>query len=111
MTFVNTLLFAMTIGAPALLLGSSIEAADARAARGRALLTHHCAACHAIGHTGESPLRAAPPFRKIGDRLDMNELMQRMQEGLVSAHKDMPAFRFTRADAHAVRSYLNSIQE
>jgi mono/diheme cytochrome c family protein len=85
-------------------------AAD-RIDRGRALLAQHCAGCHAIDRTGPSPLPAAPAFRTIGDRLDLEELFERMREGLSSGHKQMPTFRFDREDAHAIRSYLNSIQQ
>jgi mono/diheme cytochrome c family protein len=79
--------------------------------RGRALLTEFCARCHAVGRTGASPLRTAPPFRTLRRRMDMNELMDRMQEGLFSTHGDMPTFRLRREDARDVRLYLHSIQE
>ena len=79
--------------------------------RGRALLAQHCGGCHAIERTGPSPLPAAPAFRAIGDRLDLDELFERMREGLSSGHKEMPTFRFDREDARAIRSYLNSIQQ
>jgi len=82
-----------------------------RTDRGRTLLAQHCAGCHAIGRTGPSPLPAAPAFRTIGDRLDFEELFERMREGLSSGHKEMPTFRFDEEDAHAIRSYLHSIQQ
>jgi cytochrome c len=85
--------------------------ADTRAERGRSLVTQYCAQCHAVGPADRSPLIAAPPFRGINDRLNSDELFERLQEGLSSAHKDMPSFRFSREDAHAIRSYLNSIQK
>jgi len=85
--------------------------ADERSNRGRALLAQHCAHCHAIGTTGESPLPLAPPFRRIGERMDMDELMTRMREGLSSGHRQMPMFRFSRDDRRAIRSYLNLIQQ
>jgi hypothetical protein len=43
--------------------------------------------------------------------MDMDELMERMREGLSSGHRDMPMFRFSREDRRAIRSYLNTIQE
>lgn len=94
-----------------LLICSNLALADERAERGRSLLAQHCAKCHAIGRTGESPLPSAPPFRRIGERMDMDELMTRMREGLSSGHRDMPMFRFSRLDAGAIRSYLVTIQE
>ncbi|MBS0249430.1 MAG: cytochrome c, partial [Proteobacteria bacterium] len=51
-------------------------AAEARAQdpgkRGRALLSENCARCHAIGKTGASPLKGAPPFRIIGQSYDLD---------------------------------------
>ena len=99
------------VAATGLLICSHLAVADERAERGRLLLTQNCADCHALGRTGESPLPSAPPFRRIGERMDLNELMARMREGLSSGHRDMPMFRFSREDARAIRSYLNSIRE
>jgi mono/diheme cytochrome c family protein len=79
--------------------------------RGRALLAQHCAGCHSIERTGPSPLAAAPAFRAIGDRLDIDQLFERIREGLSSAHKEMPTFRFDPEDARAISSYLSSIQQ
>jgi len=78
--------------------------------RGQRILTRLCAGCHAVGKTGSSPHRGAPPFRSISDRYDINELTERMSEQLVSTHPDMPDFRFSEADAKAARAYLYSIQ-
>jgi cytochrome c len=79
--------------------------------RGKALVEELCAGCHAVGRTGKSPVPGAPAFRMLDRRFNMNELMERMEEGLSSAHAEMPTFRFKGDDAHAVRVYLNSIQE
>ena len=79
--------------------------------RGKALVEELCAGCHAVGRTGDSPARGAPAFRTLIQRFGTNELMERMEQGLFSAHADMPTFHFKRDDARAVRVYLNSIQE
>lgn len=99
------------IPAAVLLACSYPSLADERADRGRSLLTRHCAHCHALGRTGDSPLPSAPPFRRIGERMDMDELVRRMREGLSSGHRDMPMFRFNREDGRAIRSYLATIQD
>ena len=101
----------LCVAATVLLMSNGAGLASERTDRGRSLLTEYCSSCHAVGRTGQSPLPAAPAFRRIGNRLDLNGLVDRMREGLSSAHKDMPTFRFSREDARAVRSYLNSIQE
>ena len=110
MTSIWTVALGAAICTAAVVVVSTTSARNGRVDRGRALLKQHCASCHAIGRTGESPLRTAPAFRKMADRLDMNELMLRMQDRLVSGHRDMPAFRFNHEDARAIRSYLNAIQ-
>jgi mono/diheme cytochrome c family protein len=80
-------------------------------ARGRALLQDNCAACHAIGRTGTSPHAAAPPFRKLGASFDLEALERRLRLGIVAGHPDMPEFKFSDDDAHAVAVYLRSIQD
>jgi mono/diheme cytochrome c family protein len=94
-----------------LALAGTPAAAQELAARGHALLSEMCASCHAIERTGASPHPAAPPFRTIGRRLDVDDLYDRLREGLSAGHRDMPSFRFTREDARAVRAYLRTIEE
>jgi cytochrome c len=88
----------------------SMAAAGVLEDRGEGLLTRLCARCHAIGKDGQSPHRGAPPFRSIGDRYNIDELTERMSDRLISTHPDMPDFRFSQADAKAIRAYLYSIQ-
>ena len=95
----------------AVLLAASPAAAQELAARGHALLSEMCASCHAIEKDGASPHPAAPPFRVISRRFDIDDLYEKLREGLSSGHRDMPTFRFTREDARAVRAYLREIAE
>jgi len=69
-----------------------------------------CSQCHEIGRRGESPHAGAPPFRALDRRLDLDSFMERLREGLMSGHPDMPTFRFTREDARTFVLYLRSIQ-
>jgi cytochrome c len=85
-------------------------AAPAPKDQGKALLTRMCGNCHAVGPTGDSPHRGAPPFRTISTIYNIAELTERMTEQLISIHPDMPDFRFTEQEATAIRSYLYSIQ-
>jgi cytochrome c len=78
--------------------------------QGRALAERMCAQCHAIGTSGSSPHRAAPAFRTLNRRVDLDSFADRLREGLISGHPDMPMFRFTREDARALTAYLRSIQ-
>jgi mono/diheme cytochrome c family protein len=84
--------------------------AQSDAERGRALVAEMCGACHAIGKTGASPNAAAPAFRRLDTRVDLDAFADQLREGLQSTHPDMPSFRFSRADARAVVAYLRSIQ-
>jgi cytochrome c len=94
------------------LAGFAIDArAQDPAVRGRALLKELCASCHAIDKLDRSPLPAAPPFRVIGQSLELDRLTERLRDGLSSSHRDMPEFRFGEDDANAVVAFLRTIQE
>ena len=98
-----------------LLLGTSVAFAEegersAAERQGFALAERMCAQCHAIGKSGESPHANAPPFRVLDRRLDLDSFMERLREGLMVGHPDMPAFRFARDDARSFVLYLRSIQ-
>jgi mono/diheme cytochrome c family protein len=86
-------------------------ALDREQQRGKVLLETMCGRCHAVGERGKSPDSAAPPFRTFGDEeLYDNDFGQRLQDRLVTIHRDMPTFRFNRPDAEAAVNYLKSIQ-
>jgi cytochrome c len=78
--------------------------------RGHVLAERMCAQCHAIDKSGASPHGAAPTFRELSRRVDLDRFSTRLREGLISGHPDMPTFRFTREDARALVAYLRSIQ-
>jgi mono/diheme cytochrome c family protein len=98
-----------------LLLATSGGAAQDRKANsleehGRALAERMCSACHAVGRRGESPHSGAPPFRALDRRVELDSFTERLREGLMSDHPDMPMFRFTREDARALLLYLRAIR-
>ena len=98
-----------------LLLATSLSSAEDMSPspleqRGRALAERMCSQCHAIGKRGESPHVGAPAFRALDRRVDLDSFMERLREGLIVGHSDMPTFRFTREDARAFLLYLRSIQ-
>jgi cytochrome c len=98
-----------------LLLGTSATVAEESVPsplerQGRALAERMCSECHAIGRSGQSPHANAPAFRALDRRLDLDGFMDRLREGLMVDHPDMPTFRFTREDARAFLLYLRSIQ-
>ena len=79
--------------------------------RGHALLAKHCAMCHAIGRSGRSAHREAPPFRTLSKRYPIEDLAEALGEGLFTGHPDMPEFVFSPRDVGAILAYLHSIQE
>ena len=87
------------------------DAAHAEQARAKAMLENLCGSCHAVGRTGKSPNPLAPPFRSFGEKLYDTDMVQRLQDGLITIHKEMPTFRFSREEAGAAVSYMRSIQK
>ncbi len=93
------------------LLAAAAQAQDP-VHHGRALAKKFCAECHAIGKTGKSPHADAPPFRRLGQLIDLDNFPKRvMIHGLSSNHPDMPQFDMSTRDAVALRNYLRTIQE
>ncbi|MCB8836433.1 cytochrome c [Aurantimonas sp. VKM B-3413] len=78
---------------------------------GHALIERHCARCHAVGSTGESPHPDAPPFRTLSRRYPVSQLSEALVEGLLTGHPDMPEFVFSPTEAASIIAYLQSIQE
>jgi hypothetical protein len=95
------------------LLWSTCACAKAEEQRnGKEILQTLCARCHAIGRTGASLNRLAPPFRSFSEnKLYDSDFLQRLQDGYSSIHRFMPTFRFDRKDAEEVLNYMKSIQE
>ena len=87
------------------------RARHAGARDGFALAERMCAQCHAIGKSGASAHSAAPAFRDLSRRVDLDDFITRLREGLISGHPDMLTFRFGREDARALTAYLRHIQE
>lgn len=84
------------------------EAADIAA--GRKIAETYCAACHAIGPDGDSPLEAAPHFRELSQRFPIENLEESLAEGIMTGHPDMPQFEMTPEEIGVFLAYLNSIQ-
>lgn len=89
----------------------AVAAAPEELKRGEELLTKNCAPCHAIGVTGASPRKEAPPFRTLGQRYPVEQLEEALAEGIISGHPDMPEFSFDADDVGAIIVYLKSIQQ
>jgi len=85
------------------------KAQDAQVERGRAFAEANCASCHAIGPAGESPLRAAPPFRTLHLRYPVENLAEALAEGIMTAHPAMPHFRLETDQIGDLIAYLKTL--
>lgn len=85
-------------------------AEDIVVAEGRAIVEMYCADCHATGIAGDSPLAAAPRFRELHERYDVELLSEALVEGIVTAHPEMPEFEFDPDQAEAIVQYLKSLE-
>lgn len=95
----------------ALLLAAPAIAGETTLARGLRLVEANCTRCHAIGETGASPHKYAPPFREVAKRYYYDELLDGFMEGLAVRHKDMPEWDMTEEQAEAVVTYIMSLKK
>ena len=79
--------------------------------RGEALLSRHCAMCHALGRAGSSPNPIAVPFRELETRRSIASMREALASGLMGGHPDMPRFTFEPREIEEIVAYLRSIQE
>lgn len=96
-------------------LASAPAGAQARRAviaEGKAIAEQNCAACHAIGKTGQGKRKGAPPFRVLGKRYDVDNLQEAFVEGVAVGHRgvDMPEFQFSPDRTDALIAYIKSLR-
>jgi mono/diheme cytochrome c family protein len=98
------------VALPLVYAGSALAAGNAGAAsEGKTLLEKHCARCHSIAATGDSPLAKAPPLREVYRTFPVQELESGFAEGMGSRHRDMPQIQFSTEQVSAILNYLGSI--
>jgi mono/diheme cytochrome c family protein len=78
--------------------------------RGKAYAKAHCARCHAIDRTGQSRLKAAPPFRSLHLRYPVETLGEALAEGIDTGHAAMPEFVLDPEQIHDLLSYLKTLE-
>ena len=86
---------------------SSSELAD----QGQTLAQRLCASCHAIGRGERSPIPVAPAFRRIEPRVDLEQMIERLQDGLIAGHPEMPVFILKDDEARALVAYMKSLRD
>ena len=96
--------------ASACLLPVAAPAAGKDIASGRQFAERNCARCHAIGRTGESPFKDAPPFRTFAAQWPLESLEEALAEGIVVGHTSMPEFNLTPRQIDDFLGFLETIQ-
>jgi mono/diheme cytochrome c family protein len=79
-------------------------------ARGKVLVETRCAACHAVGPSGESSLSPAPPFRTLSQRYPVANLQEAFAEGISTGHPQMPQIALEADQVKDLIAYLESVQ-
>jgi cytochrome c len=79
--------------------------------RGFTFVEANCSMCHAVGHTGSSPLPAAPPFRTLHNFYPVDSLQESLAEGIVTGHPSMPMFTLDPGQVDDVISYLKTLDQ
>ena len=77
---------------------------------GRKIAQRNCSQCHAIGPTGDSRLKGAPPFRDLSMIEDMDDLVAALHGGLLMRHPAMPELRLTQKEITSLAAYLRDVQ-
>ena len=78
--------------------------------QGRRLALTYCARCHAIDRVSPSPLKIAPPFRRLHERYPVEMLQEALAEGIVIGHPTMPQFRFDADQVGDFIAFLKSLE-
>jgi len=77
---------------------------------GLSIAETYCAACHAIGRTGNSTNSSAPEFRTLATRYPIRDLEEALAEGILVGHPAMPEFVMDAQQIEDFLAYLHSIQ-
>jgi mono/diheme cytochrome c family protein len=93
------------LGAPETLLAQ----AEAHVQHGKSLVEKNCSPCHAVGISGESPNKKAPPFRSLHARHPSLALREPLSRGIAAPHDEMPRFTLSGPEIDSIVAYINSL--
>ncbi len=77
--------------------------------RGGEIAAARCGKCHATHAKGDSPHRAAVPFRELSERFPIDMLRDAARTGTLSGHDEMPQFDFTAEEVRALLALIDSL--
>lgn len=92
------------------LLSAAALAKDPVWQRGKTLVEANCSTCHAVGASGASPFKDAPPFREVVKRYPPEQLQESLAEGIVTGHEGMPEFSFAPDQVAGIIAWLNTLK-
>lgn len=78
---------------------------------GKGIAEAHCARCHSIDVSGQSPLALAKPFRDLHELYPVEHLEEALAEGIMTGHPGMPQFRFEPNEIDDLITYLQSLED
>jgi mono/diheme cytochrome c family protein len=84
--------------------------ADGHLAQGRRLAERYCGSCHATGPMDQSAIADAPPFRALGQSIDLASLPKALRAGLMDEHPRMPLVRLDVDEIADLTAYVRSLQ-
>jgi cytochrome c len=108
--FVRALTAGLMAGAALLFGAAAAFAAEPDVVAGRAFAEKNCSRCHAIGKTGASPFKPAPPFRTFAAKWPLEDIEESLAEGIVVGHPAMPEFTLSPDEIDNLIAYLKTIQ-
>lgn len=92
------------------LMVTAAAATDGQVQRGRTFVGANCAACHAVGRIGASPLGVAPAFRDLHTKYPVEDLGEALAEGITTGHPTMPQFQLEPDQITDVLAYMKSLE-
>lgn len=92
------------------LMETAAAATDGQVQRGKTFVGANCAACHAVGRIGASPLNVAPAFRDLHTKYPVEDLGEALAEGITTGHPTMPDFQLEPDQITDVVAYLKSLE-
>ncbi|HWV53660.1 cytochrome c [Pseudorhodoplanes sp.] len=93
------------------LAGVATAQASELAQQGQDIAQRLCASCHALGRAERSPMPTAPAFRRMEPRVDLDQMAERLQDGIIAGHPEMPTFVMKEHEARALVAYMRSLQD
>ena len=100
-----------TAGLKRLKAGGELASQSEQTVReGKELAETHCARCHAVGTTGQSPNPKAPEFRRMQQRHPILALREPLTRGIAAPHDEMPKFALGEAGVDKLVAYINTLQ-